>query len=148
MTPVKLFKMPSGPVIKKPDEVFTPKKAVPVMSSVSFDKVTQSIIANQLALNCNEALKYTGYYKKELKAHLNKTIPLLIKAESEEFDKIFDSQPGAASDVYNVMDALVKEIAATSIPEYSSIIFLIQAYRKDPKSIKGIVNRVLKNAGK
>jgi hypothetical protein len=34
------------------------------MSSVKDDKRLQSIIANEFALNCNEALKYTDYYKK------------------------------------------------------------------------------------
>jgi len=128
----------------KPEGLKPLKKAVPLKMSVSFDKVTLSILANQLALNCNESLKHTGYYKQELKGAINKVVPLLIKAESEEFDKIFDKEEDAANAVYTAVEALMIEISKTSIPEYTAIVSLIKAYRKDPKSLKGLVNKILK----
>ena len=38
------------------------------------DSLTGAVILNQLALNFNEDLKYTKFYKHELKKSLNQTI--------------------------------------------------------------------------
>ena len=54
-------------------------------------KVTQSIIANQIALNLNEAIKHTNYYKQKLKQYLNLLLPELIKSE-KEYDLFFDTE--------------------------------------------------------
>ena len=51
-----------------------------------------AVILNQLALNFNEDLKYTKFYKHELKKSLNQTIKHLIKAEQTEFDLVFDAE--------------------------------------------------------
>ena len=56
------------------------------------DSLTGAVILNQLALNFNEDLKYTKFYKHELKKSLNMTIKHLIKAETKEFDKVFDAE--------------------------------------------------------
>ncbi len=56
------------------------------------DSLTGAVILNQLALNFNEDLKYTKFYKHELKKSLNIVIKHLIKAESKEFDKVFEAE--------------------------------------------------------
>ena len=56
------------------------------------DSLTGAVILNQLALNFNEDLKYTKFYKHELKKSLNMTIKHLIKAEQTEFDLVFDAE--------------------------------------------------------
>ena len=55
------------------------------------ETLTGSVILNQLALFYNEQLKYTKFYKKELKNSLNRTVKELIKAEKNEFDKVFNA---------------------------------------------------------
>jgi hypothetical protein len=47
-----------------------------------------AIFTNQLALNFNEELKHTRFYKKPLKNTLIKTIRQLIIAEKNEFEDV------------------------------------------------------------
>jgi len=105
-------------------------------------KVSQSILANQLALNCNEQLKFTGYYKRELKQKINLLQPVLIKAELEEYDKVFTHEESASVQLYDITAAMIAEIADLGLEHFENITHMARAYRKDPKSIEGIVNKI------
>lgn len=107
------------------------------------DKITHAIIANQIALNNNEAIKHTQYYKKELKQKLNLLMPELIKAE-KDYDEFFNKIEDSTSEVYAVYSDFVKAIASVPIWECKNLTLIIQAYNKDPKSIEGIVKKILK----
>ena len=108
------------------------------------NKITHSIIANQLALNHNEAVKHTPYYKQNLKNKINLLLPELIKAE-KEYDDFFDKLEDSTSEVYEAYDEFIKAIASVPIWDCRNMTAMILAYKEDPKSIEGIVNKILKN---
>jgi hypothetical protein len=107
------------------------------------DKITHAIIINQIALNHNEAIKHTPYYKKQLKQKLNLLMPELIKAESD-YDEFFDKIDDSTTHVYNVYEKYTKAISSVPIWDAENITLIIEAYKKDPKSIEGIVKKILK----
>lgn len=109
------------------------------------DKITHAIIINQIALNNNEAIKHTPFYKRSLKGALNKLMPELIKAEPD-FDEFFNKVEGSTSDVYDAYEQYTKDISSVPIWDCQNISAIIHAYKIDPKSIQGIVNKILNNA--
>lgn len=109
-------------------------------------KISQSIIANQLAMNFNQEIKHTDYYKGSLKAKLLPVQLELIKAERNEYDKVFDKAEVAATDVYRALEAMTTEFAKIGINYAGHVYEILKAYRIDPKSIEGIVNKINENA--
>ena len=107
-------------------------------------KISQSIIANQIAYDFNHEIKFTRYYKQDLKQKLNQLQPVLAKAEREEYDKFFDCAERASSDTYKAMAEMVQEITSLGLFEFNNIKDIIQAYKKDPKSVYGIAKKVNK----
>ena len=105
-------------------------------------KIAQSVIANQLALNFNEELKGTKFYKQDLKFALNKLNPILIKAEISEYDKMFDKKENDVVQLYSVVENITNDLANLGIEHYNNIRHILDAYRKDPKSIQGIINKI------
>ena len=106
-------------------------------------KITHAIIINQIALNHNEAIKHTPYYKKELKQELNLLIPELLKAE-KDYDEFFDKIEDSTSEVYQVYDEFIKAVASVPIFDCQNVKLIIDAYKKDPKSIEGICKKILR----
>jgi hypothetical protein len=107
------------------------------------DKITHAIIINQIALNNNEALKFTPFYKQGLKNKLNQLMPELYNCEPE-YDEFFNSLEDSTSDVYDVYEKYTKEIASVPIWDCENITLIIEAYKKDPKSIEGICKKILR----
>lgn len=105
-------------------------------------KISQSIIANQIAYNFNHEIKFTQYYKHELKMRLTPVITLLQKAEIEEYDKFFGLAERAASDTYGAMVKMVNEITSAGLFEFDNIAELVKAYKSDPKSVMGIAKKI------
>lgn len=108
------------------------------------DKITTSVIATQITLNLLHDIKHTSYYQKGLKNKLNLVYPELIKAEKEHYDKFFDVEDKATDQVYGVFEDFIKKIAGIPIYDMENIAYIIDAYHKDPKSINGICNKILK----
>ena len=106
-------------------------------------KITHSIIANQLALNHNESLKHTPIYKQALKNKLNNLLSELVKYE-KDYDEFFNKAEGSTCEVYNIYDNYIKAIASIPIYDAHNIITIINAYKKDSKSIEGICRKILK----
>lgn len=107
-------------------------------------KISQSIIANQIAYDFNHEIKFTQYYKQDLKQKLNQLQPVLAKAELEEYDKFFNTAERASSDTYKAMMEMVQEITSLGLFEFNNIRDIIQAYKKDPKSVYDIAKKVNK----
>lgn len=107
------------------------------------NKITHAIIINQIALNRNEEIKHTPYYKKGLKQKLNLLMPELVKSE-KDYDEFFDTIEDSTSEVYKVYDEYTKAVASVPIYDCKNITLIIEAYRKDPKSIEGICKKILK----
>lgn len=105
-------------------------------------KITQSIIANQIALNLNEGIKHTNYYKQKLKQYLNLLLPELIKSE-KDYDLFFDSEEETSVSVYNVYEEYIKAIASVPVYDCQNITLIIEAYKKDPKKIEQTVTKIL-----
>lgn len=109
------------------------------------DKITTSVISTQIALNQLEAIKHTNYYKQGLKNKLNAVLPELIKAEKEHFDKFFEKESDSTVAVCQVFESFINVISKVPIYDMENICYMIEAYKKDSKSINGITNKILKN---
>jgi len=106
-------------------------------------KITHAIIANQLALNHNEDLKHTKFFKQSLKQKLNQLLPELIKCEPE-YDAFFNKIEGSTTEVYAEYDLFIQAIASVPIWDSRNVRLIIEAYNKDPKALEGIINKILK----
>ncbi len=105
--------------------------------------LTGAVIINQIALHYNEQLKYTNFYKKELKNSLNRTVRELIKAEQKEFDKVFDADSEYTEKISENVTNIMLELSKGGFADMVLMGNMIVAYKKDPKAIDGIVNKVL-----
>jgi len=105
--------------------------------------ITHAIISNQIALNHNEAIKHTPYYKQDLKHKINILMPVLIKAEPE-YDAFFNSVEGSTTQVYDAYDQFIKQVASVKIWDCENITAIIEAYKKDKKSLQGLVKKILR----
>lgn len=109
--------------------------------------ISQSIIANQIALNMNTLIvSEPQYYKQNFKALMKPVISKLqselIKAEAKEYDKFDDMARTATDALYYSGEKMVKEIASLGIFHFENIHEILLAYKEDPKSIQGIVNKI------
>jgi len=107
-------------------------------------KISQSVIANQVAYHLNHEIRFTGYYKHELKMKLNALDKELLKAEKKEFDKFFNEVETPTDELCEIQTEMVKEIASAGLIHFGNILEMVKAYKKDPKSIEGIVNKINK----
>lgn len=95
--------------------------------------ITHAIIANQIALNHNEAIKHTPYYKRGLKQRINQLLPELIKTE-KDYDEFFNKIEDSTSEVYAVYDGFLKAVASVPIWECKNLTMVIEAYNKNLKA--------------
>ena len=104
-------------------------------------KITKSIILNQLALNANVDIKNTPLYKHNIKRLLNPLINELIKLEKKEYDLIDseDITENVSSNILSFVDIIMKNDLCDSV----ILMNIISAYYKNPKAITGIVNKIL-----
>ena len=108
------------------------------------DKITTSVMSVQLTLNLLESIKHTPYFQKELKRSLNLCLPHLINSEKQYYDNFFEVKEESTTQVYQVYEDFVRLIAGVAIYDMQNISSIIEAYRKDPKSIEGITNKILR----
>jgi len=106
-------------------------------------KITHAIITNQIALNHNEDLKHTKFYKRELKQKLNLLMPELIKCEPE-YDAFFNKLEDSTIEVYQEYDAFIKAVASVPIWDSRNVRLIIEAYNANPKAVEGIIKKILK----
>ena len=107
------------------------------------ETLTGAVILNQLALFYNESLKHTRFYKRELKNSLNRTVRELIKAEQNEFDKVFDADSEYTEKISDNVTNIMLELSKGGFADMVLVGNILVAYKKDPKAINGIVNKVL-----
>lgn len=107
------------------------------------EKITHAIIINQIALNNNEAIKHTQFYKARLKQKLNTLLQELYICE-KDYDQFFNHVEDSTCDVYDVYEKYTKAIASVPIYDAENITMIIEAYKKDKKSIEGICKKILK----
>lgn len=107
-------------------------------------KITQSIIANEVAYNFNHDIKFTPYYKHQLKKYFRLLETELIKAQKTEFDVMFDKEEGITDEVHEKMAEMIREISSVGLFDFENITNIVRAYKSSPNSINGIVNKILK----
>ena len=112
--------------------------------NLSTNKIVKSIITTQILENDLHCIKQTKYYKQDLKKYINLLRPILIKNEKEHFDLLYNKSDNATSDVYDIYNYFLNKVSEISIPEATNYTYLINAYQLDPKSMQGIVNKILK----
>lgn len=104
--------------------------------------ISQSVLANQVALVFNERIKHTNHYKGTLKFRLNNSIDELIKCEQQYYDKLFDENEASIKQFFNETTEMVEQIANLGLHHVGNITEMLKAFQKDPSSIAGIVNKI------
>ena len=107
------------------------------------DKITHAIVVNEIAKNANMWLRNTPYFKGILKNRINQLLPELYKAQ-KDYDSFFNNVEESTEVVTEIYENYTKAIASVPIWECENITSIIEAYKRDPKSINGIVNKILK----
>lgn len=107
------------------------------------DRITHAIVVNEIAKNANIFLRNTPYFKGLLKNRLNQLLPELYKCNSD-FDAFFNPVEESTEVVYQVYEDYTKAISSVPIWDCQNITKIIEAYKKSPDSIQGIVNKILK----
>lgn len=110
------------------------------------EQLTHIKILAQIQLNylTDFKAKNKSFFTGTFKMFCNNFIKQLIEIESKHFDKAMDKQEEAVTVCYDVMDAFYKDVASVPIWDMQNIATIINAYKKDPKSIEGICKKILK----
>ena len=94
--------------------------------------VVFGIIANQIALNANEALKETSAYKVPLKNKLDIVIRELLEIEKNEYDVLEGSvQYDSINIAQDVQYNLTKLISELGIYSFGEIELMLLAYKEN-----------------
>lgn len=105
------------------------------------DNITHIAINCQLLLNRLSDEKAKNVFSKNLKFTCNNFLNELKKVETNIFDKFFDKNEESTVVVYDTYDKFISNIP---IWDMENLTRIIEAYHKDPKSIEGIVNKILR----
>jgi hypothetical protein len=113
------------------------------MNLTTIEKLTASVITNFIAQHFNNEVKHTTYYKHNLKKVGNLYAKELEKAELKEFDLLDERQPDALHLISSNQLEFIEEIVKRPFTEMALLQNIIMAYKKEPKRIEGIVNKIL-----
>jgi len=83
---------------------------------------------------------FTGSYKQ----FCNNFIKHLVQIESKHFDKAIQDQEEAVTVCFDIIDNFYKDVASVPVWDMQNISTIINAYKKDSKSIEGICKKILK----
>lgn len=118
------------------------KKAIEQLQPSIITKISQSILANQIAYNFLHEIQFTQYNKHRLKMLLKQVNEELAKAERSEYDLLFDKKEKATADTYTAMQEMVQEVSELGLFHFDNIKEMVRAYKKNPESIMGIAKKV------
>ena len=106
------------------------------------DKITHTIISGEVFRNFLEEVKHTKHWEKSTKQKGNLLLKELKK--NTKYFEILESQ--VEDSTLDVHDVFYDYIKAINVPiwEMGEIKGIIEAYRKDKKSIVGIAKKILK----
>jgi hypothetical protein len=107
-------------------------------------KVITCVLAMQISQNILIDLQGLKLFKNALKMQINRTIDLLTDVERKYYDDFFNSKENETSQVYEVYQNFIKEISQVPIYDAENLITMYNAYKKDPKSMEGITNKILR----
>ena len=106
------------------------------------EKIVHSIVSTKVNIHYNEELKRTAFYDKQVKMYGNRYLNHIIGKE-KFFDGLEEAKEDQAITVHDVFYDYIKAVCAINIPDMAAVTSIIEAYLKDPKSIEGIVSKVL-----
>lgn len=96
--------------------------------------IVSGIIANQIALNANEALKTTTAYKMSLKGKLNAVLKELLEIEKKDYDTLEGSvQYDSIHIAQDVQYSMTKIISELGIYRFGDIELMLLAYKANPQ---------------
>lgn len=95
------------------------------------------ILANDLHEFCLRAKIFVP-----LRNKIKNLIPDLLRFSEKHFDKADENAPEQARLIYDTADNFLNVISKVEINDYNAIVYLIEAYKKDPKSLNGIANKI------
>jgi hypothetical protein len=110
-------------------------------------KIANVVLNCEVLSNRLNDLLIDDLFKRKNKFGLKKAA-LLFKEELKQvelnwYDTFFDNAEAETVELYDVYDKLMIELSDLPLHDYANIRFMILAYKKDAKSIGGIVNKVL-----
>ena len=107
------------------------------------DDLSAAIIFGELHSFYNENLKHTKFYRQNLKSCQKKMSKILQNEERKEFDILYDMDSDRMHSISNRVLDIVNEIGKGVFSNTVINAELIMANNIDPKSIGGIVKKVL-----
>ncbi len=107
------------------------------------ESITGSVISSYVALHYLESLKRYDITRQKQKNLLNRIIESLQKTEKIEFDAIFNLDEKNVHMISSNLIEFFDQIMKTGFTDQMLLQNMIMAYKKDPKSIEGIINKVL-----
>lgn len=118
------------------------KQEIEKLQPTIVTKISQSILANQIAYNFLFEIEQTKYNKRRLKMLLKQINEELKKAEKTEYDLLYDKKESATRETYAAMEEMVKEISELGLFHFDNIKEIIRAYKKNPASVMGIAKKL------
>jgi hypothetical protein len=102
-------------------------------------------VVSQVMLNLLHDAKADGLFARQLKARTNLFVSELLHTEKQTFDDWLNSEAESQAEViYDVYNDFLKIVAKVEIQDMVNVGRLIEAYKKDPKSINGLCKKILK----
>ncbi len=102
--------------------------------------ILESLISIDYSLQVIEASGVFNGKEKSFIKNFKNTLATKLKAADEMFNKATSS----ADDVQNAYQLMIEGIARIGIEHSGEIGVILTAYKKDPKSILGIANKILR----
>jgi hypothetical protein len=114
------------------------------MSKKDLEQASGAILASFVALHYIEEVSHTKMFQKDLKFKLKKSIEALQKVEKNFYDKIesVDDHDLASHLSHNMITFLETCMKNRLFNDFTAIQEIIMAYDLDPKSIKGISDKI------
>lgn len=109
------------------------------------DKITHLVINAQVLNNRLSDALIQGIFKQSLKNKAKLFLDELLKVEAEYYDKFFNDIEDSTIQVYDVYEKFFNTISNVPIYEMENISTMLEAYKKDKKSIEGICRKILRN---
>jgi hypothetical protein len=104
----------------------------------------KSIFLSQILANELHELQTKFVLPFALKNKVKNLKPDLIRFSESHFDLADEKANSEMMTIYNAMDNFINEISKVEVQDMPAIVYIYQAYKKDPQSLNGIVNKILK----
>ncbi len=109
-----------------------------------YSKMIKSIFLSQILANELHELQTKFVLPFALKNKVKNLKPDLIRFSESHFDLADEKANSEMMTIYNTMDNFINEISKVEVQDMPAIVYIYQAYKKDPQSLNGIVNKILK----